>query len=139
MHNGRFSASEEEKGSGGRGEASAGEPDMAMLLWGILYADDVEIVSQSSQQLRRMMGVIVVVLQTVRPTEHSPRALNPDAQSRGTRDNDVRLRHVEPARVPPRHAAPSPPQLPDSLHRLAKERSRRPPDFLSGHAYEDAM
>ena len=27
------------------------------------------------------------------------------------------------------------PQLPDSLHRLAKEQSRRPPDFLSGYAY----
>ena len=36
----------------------------------------------------------------------------------------VRLRHVEPARVPLRHAAPSPPQLTDSLHRLAKEQSR---------------
>ena len=51
--------------------------------------------------------------------------------------NAVRLRHVEPVRVPLRHAAPSPPQLPDSLHRLAKELSRRPPDFLSGHAYQD--
>ena len=29
-------------------------------------------------------------------------------------------RREEPARVPLRHAAPSPPQLPDSLHRLAK-------------------
>ena len=28
------------------------------------------------------------------------------------------------------------PQLPDSLHRLAKKQSRRPPDFLSGHAYK---
>ena len=35
-----------------------------------------------------------------------------------------------------RHAAPSPSQLPDSLHRLAKEQRHRPPDFLSGHAYE---
>ena len=46
-------------------------------------------------------------------------------------------RDVEPARMPLRHAAPSPPQLPDSLHRLTKEQSRRPPDFLSGHAYQD--
>ena len=46
-----------------------------------------------------------------------------------------RLRHVEPARVPLRHAAPSPSQLLDSLHQLAKAQSRRPPDFLSGHAY----
>ena len=69
------------------------------------------------------------------PTERSPRAQNPDAKSRGTRDNAVRLRHVEPARVPLRHAAPSPPQLPDSLHRLAENQSRRPPGVLSGHAY----
>ena len=39
------------------------------------------------------------------PTKRSPRAQNMDAQSRGTRDNAVRLRHVEPARVPLRHAA----------------------------------
>ena len=46
-----------------------------------------------------------------------------------TRDNAIRLRHVEPARVLLRHAVPSPPQLPDSLqHRLAKEQSRRPLD-----------
>ena len=36
-----------------------------------------------------------------------------------------------------RHAAPSPPQVVDSLHRLAKAQSRRPPDFLSGHAYQE--
>ena len=33
--------------------------------------------------------------------------------------------------------APSPPKVLDSLHRLAKAKSRRPPDFLSGHAYQD--
>ena len=62
--------------------------------------------------------------------EVHPRTVRP-------RDNTVRLHHVEPARVPLRHATPSPPQLPDSLHRLAKEQSRRPPDFLYGHAYQD--
>ena len=36
---------------------------------------------------------------TLRPTERSPRARNPDVKSRGTRDDTVRLRHVEPARV----------------------------------------
>ena len=51
--------------------------------------------------------------------------------------NAVRLRHVEPARVSLRHAAPSPPQVLDSSHRLAKVQSRRSPDFLSGHAYQD--
>ena len=74
---------------------------------------------------------------TVRPTERSPRAQNPDARSRGSRDNAVRLRSVEPACVPLRHAAPSPPRVLDSLHRLAKAQSRPPPDFLSGHAYQD--
>ena len=54
-----------------------------------------------------------------------------------TRENVVRLRHVEPARVSLRHAAPSPPQVLDSLHLLAKAQSRRPPDFLSGHAHQD--
>ena len=29
------------------------------------------------------------------------------------------------------------PQVLDSLHRLAKAQSRRPPDFLSGHTYQD--
>ena len=74
---------------------------------------------------------------TVRPTERSSRAQNTDIKSRGTRDNAVRLRHVKPTRVPLRHAAPSPPQVLDSLHRLAKEQSRPPPDFLSGHACQD--
>ena len=32
--------------------------------------------------------------------------------------------------MPLRHASPSPPQALDSLHRLAKEHSRRPPNFL---------
>ena len=73
----------------------------------------------------------------MKPTERSPRAQNADAMSRGTRDSAVRLRHVEPARVPLRHDAPRPPQLPDSLHRMAKEQSHLPRDFLSGYAYED--
>ena len=47
--------------AGGRGEATAGEPVLATLLWGILYADYSRVVSQSPEQLRKMMGVIVVV------------------------------------------------------------------------------
>ena len=86
---------------------------------------------------QRMVQLPEVHPRTVRPTERSPRAQNPDAKSRGTRDNAVRLRHVELARGPLRHAAPSPPQDHNSLHRLAKAQSRRPPDFLSGHAYKD--
>ena len=45
----------------GRGEATAGKPVLATLLWGILYADDGRVVLQSLEQLRKMMRVIVVV------------------------------------------------------------------------------
>ena len=90
-----------------------------------------------SAHTQRMVQLPEVHPRTVRPAERSPPAQNPDAKTRGTRDNAVRLRHVEPARGPLRHAAPSPPQVLDSLHRLAKAQSRRPSDFLSGHAYQD--
>ena len=40
---------------------TAGEPVLATLLWGMLYVDDGGVVSQSPEQLRKMMGVIVVV------------------------------------------------------------------------------
>ena len=86
---------------------------------------------------QRLVQLPEVHPRTVRPTERSSRAQNPDAKSRGTRDNALRLRHLEPARVPLRHAAPSPPRVVDSLHWLAKAQSRRPPDFLSGHACQD--
>ena len=86
---------------------------------------------------QRMVQLPEVHPRTVRQTERSPRAQNLDAKSRGTRDNAVRLCHMEPARVPLRHAAPSPPQVLDSLHRLAKAQSRRPSDFISGHASQD--
>ena len=179
------------RGAGGRGEATAGESDLATPLWGMLYADDGGVVLRSPEHLRKMMGVIVVVCAALsltvskakteimclrakvipestatfsveaagqvynqsnefvylggnvnhnadlsieidrgignawcsfrkytlelydRPTERSPRTQNPDAKSRGTRDNAVRLRPVEPARVSLQHAAPSPPQVLD--------------------------
>ena len=42
-----------------------------------------------------------------------------------------RLRHAEPARVPLRHAAPSPPQVLDSLHRLREHnRADHPISYL---------
>ena len=206
---GRFGTPEKEKGVGERGKATAGESVLAMPLWGMLYADDARVVSVSPEQLRKMMGVIIVVCaafglnvseaktevmclrtegmhiqrrgsgsgvqpdervripwgerqpqcqpvhrgrpahtqrmvqlpelhpRTVRPTERSPRAQHSDAKSRGTRDNAVRLPHLEPAGMPLQHAAPSPPQVLVSLNRLAKAQSRRPPDFLSGHTYQD--
>ena len=48
-------------GAGGWGEATAGEPVLTTLLWGMLYADVAGVVSQSPEQLRKMMGMIVVV------------------------------------------------------------------------------
>ena len=49
------------KGARERREATAGGSVLATPLWGMLYADDAGIVSQSPEQLRKMMGVIVVV------------------------------------------------------------------------------
>ena len=49
------------RGAGGRGEATAGESVLATPLWGMLYGDDAEGVSQSPEQLGKMMGVVVVV------------------------------------------------------------------------------
>ena len=42
-------------------QLTVGEPALATSLWGILYAEDAGAVSQSPEQLRKMMGVIVVV------------------------------------------------------------------------------
>ena len=44
------------RGAGGRGEATAGETVLATPLWGMLYADDAGVVSQSPEKLRKMMG-----------------------------------------------------------------------------------
>ena len=50
-----------ERGAGGRREATAIELVLATPLWGMLYADDAGVVSRSSEQLRKMMEVVVVV------------------------------------------------------------------------------
>ena len=49
------------RGAGGRGEATVGESVLATPLWGMLYADDAGVVSQSPEKPRKMMGVIVIV------------------------------------------------------------------------------
>ena len=49
------------RGARGRGEATVGESVLATPLWGMLYADNTGVVSQSPEQVRKMMGVIVVV------------------------------------------------------------------------------
>ena len=48
------------KGAGGRGKASAGEPVLATQFRYMLYADDAGVVWHSPEQLRKMVGVIVV-------------------------------------------------------------------------------
>ena len=45
----------------GRGGATAGELAMATLHWGMLYADNAGVVSQSGEQLRKVLRLIVVV------------------------------------------------------------------------------
>ena len=49
------------KGAGGRGVATAGEPVLGTPLWGMLYTDAAEVVSQSPAQPRKIMTVIAVV------------------------------------------------------------------------------
>ena len=49
------------RGAGGRGEATVKESVLATPLWGMLYADDAGVVSQLPGQLKKMMGVIVVM------------------------------------------------------------------------------
>ena len=39
-----------------------------MSIWGMLYAGDAGVVSQSREQLRKMMGMIVVVYAAFGPT-----------------------------------------------------------------------
>ena len=63
-HRGRFGTPEVERGgggAGGRGEVTAGESVLATPLWGMFYVDDAGVVSQAPEQLRKMIGVIVVV------------------------------------------------------------------------------
>ena len=49
------------RGRGGRGEATAGESVLATPLWGMLYADNAGVVSESPDKLRNIVGVIVVM------------------------------------------------------------------------------
>ena len=51
------------KKNGGKGERgeTAGEPSLPTLLWDTLYADDAGVVSKSTEQLIKMMGLVGVV------------------------------------------------------------------------------
>ena len=48
-------------GAGRKQEATAGEPALATSHWSILHADDAELVSQSPEQPRKIVGAIFVV------------------------------------------------------------------------------
>ena len=50
---------------GGTGRETVGESAPATSLWGVLYADTAGDISQSLDQLRKNMGVIVVVCSAV--------------------------------------------------------------------------
>ena len=56
-------------GPGGRVESYVREPALETSLWGVLFGDDAGVVLQSPKQLRKMMGVIVVVCTTFGLTE----------------------------------------------------------------------
>ena len=55
-HHGCFRAPQEKNGGRGGG-ATTGEPALTTSLWGLLYTDDAAVVSQSPEQLRKMMSV----------------------------------------------------------------------------------
>ena len=57
-------------GTSGR---TARDPAPATLLWCMLYADDPAVVSQSPEQLRKMMVVIVTVCEAFGPTVSEPK------------------------------------------------------------------
>ena len=60
-HHGRFGTPEEENGGGEAGGSNCRRVSPGDAALGMLYADDAGVVSQSPEQLRKMMGVIVVV------------------------------------------------------------------------------
>ena len=51
-----------EGGGGGEGKQPPESQPLATSLWGVLYGDDVGVVSQSPEQLRKTMSVIIVVV-----------------------------------------------------------------------------
>ena len=51
----------EKAGAGGRGGATSGDPVLATSLWGMLCADDAGVVSQSPEQMKKMVGGIAGV------------------------------------------------------------------------------
>ena len=191
------------KGGWGRREATVGESVLATPLWGMLCADDAGVVSQSPEQLRKMMGVIVVVCATFGLTVSKAKTEIMCLRGKGMPEStatfsveaagqvcnqtnefvylggnvnhnadlsievDRRIRNAwcsfrkYTLELYDRPSAPlelkirmlrtevhktmlygcvtwSPrASVSDSLHRLAKSQARRPPDFLSGHAYQD--
>ena len=110
----------------------------------MLYADGAGVASQSAEQLRKIKGVIVVVCAAFGLTVSEAKTETMCLRVKGMPESAATF-SVEAAgqvcnqtnELPLRHAAPSPPQVLDSLHRLAKSQSRQPPDFLSGHTYQD--
>ena len=60
-HHRRSDAPQEENGGkGARGE-TAGEPSLPKLLWDMLYADDAVVISKLTEQVMKMMGLVMVV------------------------------------------------------------------------------
>ena len=60
-HHGRFGTPEEEKGGGRAAGSNCRRVSPRDAASGYAYADDAGIVSQSPEQLRKMMGVIVIM------------------------------------------------------------------------------
>ena len=83
-------------GAWGRVRATSGEPVLKTSLWGMLYDDDDGVVFTLARSAEEEYGDDC---RRVRCVWRSPRTQTPGANSRGTRDNAVPLRHAKPARV----------------------------------------
>ena len=70
---GRFGTPKEEKGSGEREEATVGESVLTTPFWSMLYADDAGVISQLSEQLKKMMGVSLSCAQRLASPYRRPR------------------------------------------------------------------
>ena len=87
----------------GAGEATVGESVLATPLWSMLYADDAGVVSQSPEQLRKIMGLIVAVCAAFGLTVYGEAKQEPrfsrqcfTAASRGARAHATTTRCAEP-------------------------------------------
>ena len=76
-----------QKGVGGWEESTAEEPVLETSFWGMFYADDAGVVSQSPEQLMKMMGVFVAVFAAFGLTVSEAKTENICVRAKGMPDS----------------------------------------------------